>query len=185
MIVLVNVLAFGLSAIAERPIRESFSIAFAFVWSIIFAVLLSTYLIGRRNRGAILLDCGRHPARALFLFNAVVFAFLTFAGGLATSITDARGVAGGIFGITFAAYWVLMSLGRLQFTENGIWQYWHLLRWQGLEGYQWHNEATSTLILQRKSRYSMFSSAALAVPAEQKEAVAKILDQYLAEIKTR
>lgn len=185
MIVVVSVLAFGLSAIAGRPIRESFSIAFALVWSIIFVVFVSTYLMGRRNRGAILLDCGRHPARALCLFNAAVFLFLALTGGLVTNITDARGVAGVMFGITFAAYWLMMSLGRLQFTENGIWQYWHLWRWQGLEGYEWHNEASSTLMLQSKSRYLMLSSAALAVPAEQKEAVAKILNKYLADIKTR
>lgn len=184
IIVVVSVLAFGLSAFAGRPIRESFSIAFAFVWGIIFAVLVSGYLMGLRNRGAILLDCGRHPARALLLFNAAAFAFLAVTGAFVGSITDARGVAGLMFATTFAAYWLMMSFGRLQFTENGIWQYWYLLKWQRLEAYDWHSKANSTLMLQTRSRLSMFGSAALAVPAEQKEAVVEILDKYLAEKRT-
>jgi len=176
-----GILTFGIAAMTGRTLRDSRAIAFAIFWVAIFAAFVSTFLIGRAKRGAILLDCGHHPTRALFLFNAALFAFLGLGGGFASHTFDTFGIASALFGITFSVYWVLVSLGRLQIVENGIWQYWSLLRWQKLQSYEWKEDANPTLMLQTVTTLPFLGRGALPVPAEHKEAVSKLLEQYASQ----
>lgn len=177
----IGVLAFGISATTGRTLRDSGAMAFAIFWVAIFAAFVTTFLIGRAKRGAILLDCGHHPTRALFLLNAAIFAFLGLGGGFASNTFDTVGIASGLFGITFSVFWILISFGRLQIVEKGIWQYWNLLKWQKLESYEWHGDATPTLALQTKTKFPFLGRGALPVPAEHREAVFKLLEQYAAQ----
>ena len=177
----IGTLMFGISAITGRTLRDSGAIAFAIFWVAVFAAFVSSFLIGRGKRGAILLDCGHHPTRVLFLFNAAIFAFLGLTGGFASNTFDTHGTASALFGITFSVYWVLMSFGRLQIVESGIWQYWGLLKWQKLESYEWQGDGTPTLMLQTKTRLSFLGRGALSVPAEHKEAVSILLEKYAAQ----
>lgn len=160
-------------------VRESGAIAFAILWVAVFAAFVATMLIGRGKRGAILLDCGHHPTRVLFLFNAALFAFLGLGGGFASNTFDTPGIGIALFGITFSVYWVLLSFGRLQIVENGIWSYWSLLKWQKLESYEWQGDATPTLMLQTNTKLPFLGRGALPVSAEHKEAVSKLLEQYV------
>jgi hypothetical protein len=177
----IGVLTFGISATTGRTLRDSGAMAFAVFWVAIFTAFVSTFLIGRRKRGAILLDCGHHPTRALFLLNAAIFGFLGLGGGFASNTFDSVGIASALFGITFSVYFVFMSFGRLQIVENGIWQYWSLLKWQKLESYEWQGQSTATLMLQAKTKLPFFGRGALPVPAEHKAAVTKLLEQYAAQ----
>lgn len=177
----IGILTFGISALTGRTLRDSGAIAFAIFWVAIFAAFVLTFLVGRGKRGAILLDCGHHPTRALFLFNAVIFAFLGLGGGFASNVFDTLGSASALFGITFSVYWVLMSFGRLQIVENGIWQYWSLLKWQQLESYEWQGDANATLKLQTKTKLLFLGRGALPVPAEHKESVSELLEKYAAQ----
>lgn len=176
----VGILTFGISAMTGRTLRDSGAIGFAIFWGAIFATSVWTFLIGRRKRGAILLDCGHHPTRALFLFNAAFFGFIGLGGGLVSNTFATLGIGSAVFGITFSVYWVLMSFGRLQIVENGIWQYWSLLKWQKLESYEWQGDATPTLMLQTKTKLAFLGRGALPVPAEHKEDVSELLEQYAA-----
>jgi hypothetical protein len=177
----IGILTFGISTLTGRSFRDSGAIAFAVFWVATFAAFVLTLLIGRAKRGAIVLDCGHHPTRALFLFNAVIFAFLGLAGGFASNAFDTLGIASALFGITFSVYWLLMSFGRLQIVENGIWQYWSLLKWQQIESYEWHGGADATLMLQTKTKLPFLGRGALPVPAEHKEAVSGLLERYAAQ----
>ena len=177
----IGILTFGISALTGRTLRDSRAIALVVFWVAISAAFVSTFLIGRWKRGAILLDCGHHPTRALFLFNAALFAFLGLGGGYASYTFDTLGIASSLFGITFSLYWVLLSFGRLQIFENGIWQYWSLLKWQKLESYEWHGDTNPTLILQTKTKLRILGRGALPIPVEHKEAVSILLDQYEAQ----
>lgn len=179
----VAVLTFGIAAISGRTLRDSGAVAFAILWATVFAFFVSTFLIARARRGAILLDCGHHPTRALFVFNAVLYglAFFVLGGGFASGAFDKFGIASALFGITFSVYWVLMSLGRLQFVENGIWQYWSLLKWQKVASYEWEGDANPTLMLQTKTMFPFLGRGALPVPLEHKEAVSRLLEQYVAK----
>ncbi len=177
----IGILTFGISALTGRPIQDVDTIVFAIFGVVIFAVFVLTLLIGREKRGAILLDCGHHPARALFRFNAVAFAFLGLGGGFAANAFGTPGITTALFAITYSVYWVLMSFGRLQIVENGIWQYWSLLKWQKLESYEWRGGANATLMLQAKMKLPFLGRGALPVSAEHKEAVSELLEKYTAQ----
>lgn len=177
----IGILMFGISTLTGRSLRDSGAIASAIFWIAIFATIVLTFLIGRAKRGAIVLDCGHHPTRALFLFNAVIFAFLGLAGGFASDAFDTLGIASTLYGITFSAFWVLMSFGRLQIVEDGIWQYWSLLKWQQIESYELQGGADATLMLQTRTKLPFLGRGALPVPAEHKEAVSELLERYAAQ----
>jgi hypothetical protein len=176
----IAILTFGIAAVSGRTVRDSGAIAFTIFWVVIFVAFVSNFLIDRSNRGALLLDCGPHPTRVLFLLNAVIFAFVGLSGGFASHSFDTFGIAGAMFGITFSIYWVVMSVGRLQIVENGIWQYWGLLKWHKLESYEWQDGTNPTLMLQTTTKIPLFGRGALPVPAEHAEAVSKLLEHYAA-----
>ncbi|HVC92842.1 MAG TPA: hypothetical protein VND64_04080 [Pirellulales bacterium] len=81
-------------------------------------------------------------------------------------------IGGTVFGITFAVYWLIMATGRLQIRENGIWQYWSLLKWGKIGSFHWASD--STLLMRAKGPLSWFQGA-LPVPPEHKQAVEEFL----------
>jgi hypothetical protein len=121
-----------------QGILDSCRLAFAVLWGLIFLVFLGTWLYGRNSGGRVLLDCGPHPTRTLFLVNAALFLMMGLTIGLAaTPVLNVFGIAGPVFGTSFGAYWLIMATGRLQVRESGIWQYWSLLRWDRIGSYRW------------------------------------------------
>ena len=167
----IGVLAFWLSiagvisSVSVKPIRESYGTAFAILWGLIIVWFFADWIYGRQTGGQVVLDCGPHPMRKLFLINAVNFLFL-----------GALGIAAPVFGISFALYWVIMATGRLQMRETGIWQYWGLLRWSKIDTYSWANDCT--LLLKTKGALSSLGRGALPVPPEHKEAVEQLLQKH-------
>jgi hypothetical protein len=176
----IGFLTFGIKTLTGRSFRDSGAISFAIFWVVIFTGFVLVFFIGRMKRGDVLLDCGHHPTRALFLLNAVLFTFLGLGGGFASDAFGTVGIAGALFGLSFSVYWVLISFGRLQIVENGIWQYWSLLRWRRIESYEWKGDANSTLMLQAKTKLPFLGRGALPVSIEHKEAVSELLEQYAA-----
>jgi hypothetical protein len=169
-------IAFVIWWVADKSILVSFVLAFAAFWYSIFLIFLGTWLYGQSSGGRVLLDCGPHPTRVLFLVNAVLFPFVGLTIGLAdTSFLSRFSIAGPIFGVSFAVYWLIMATGRLQIRENGIWVYWALLRWDKIGSYYWASD--STLMVRAKGRLSSLLQGALPVPPEHKQAV----DEFLVE----
>jgi hypothetical protein len=74
--------------------------------------------------------------------------------------------------ISFVPYWLIMAGGRLQVRENGIWQYWALLRWGRIRSYRWAKD--STLVVMPKGTLALFR-AVLPVPPEHRQAVEEFL----------
>ena len=182
VVAFLGVLAFAISAIFQQTIRDSFGMAFCIFWILIFAVIVFSWLYGKNGSGSVLLECGPHPTRSLFLINAVLF-LLMGAGGSFTFFAnnfDKFGIAGALFGVTFSIYWVIMASGRLQIREHGIWQYWSLLKWQKIKSYQWEGETDSTLMLQAKTKLPFLGRGALPVPIEHKDAIDELIKQYRA-----
>lgn len=177
----IGILTFGIKTLTGRSVPDSGAIAILIFWVVIFATFVLTLLTGRGKRGAVLRDCGHHPTRALFLFNAAIFAFLGLGSGFASNTFDTGGITSVLFGITFSVYWVLISLGRLQIVENGIWQYWSLLKWERIDSYQWTGDANPTLMLQTKTKLSFLGRGALPVPTEHKAAVSESLEKYVTQ----
>ena len=77
-----------------------------------------------------------------------------------------------LFGNPPVGFWVVMATGRLQVRENGLWQYWGLLRWDRLASYHWADDAT--LILRGRGPLN-FLQGALPVPPEHQAEVKALL----------
>jgi hypothetical protein len=166
-------LAVLFSFVLRQSVLQSFRIAFAVVWAVTFLSFLTTWLYSRLRRGRILLDCGPHPTRWLFVVNSFLF-ILVGTGGVFGSTADAISIPRLAFPISLGVFCLIMAFGRLQVTERGIWQYWGLLPWSKVGSYRWADD--STLLITPKARFSL--RGALPVPPEHKQAVDDILSQF-------
>jgi hypothetical protein len=93
----------------------------------------------------------------------------------AASPAKGFGGDGSVFALAFSAYMLIMAFGRLQVTENGIWQYWWLLPWRKIAAYRWADD--NTLLVTSKARL-LFLRGALPVPSARQRAVDNILLQF-------
>ena len=166
-----------ISLMTHRSRADSSWIAFAILLGLLFLLFLGTLVYGLRTGGRVLLDCGPHPTRALFLLNAAIFPImgLTMSFSLG-SLSKAPPFFGPLFGVSFGVYWLIMATGRLQIREGGLWQYWALLRWDKIESLRWSGD--STLLVKAKSRLPLLGRGALPVPPEQKQAINELLQKY-------
>ena len=147
-----------ISSVSHQPRTESLWLAWAFLWGLIFLLFLGTWLYGLNAGGRVLLDCGPHPTRVLFLINAALFLAMGFGGSLlGSSLSKSFAIASPVFGISFGIYWLIMASGRLQIREGGLWQYWGLLRWDKIESCRWSED--STLIVKAKTRLPFLGRA--------------------------
>jgi hypothetical protein len=128
---------FAIWLITGRSFQESFTIASSVIFFLVSAWFFGVWLYGRNSGGEVLLDCGPHRRRKLFLLNAGVFIGLG-----ALSLSKVFAVGGAIFGITFALYWVVLATGRLQIREDGIWMHCALMRWEKIGSYYWGKDST-------------------------------------------
>jgi len=166
-----------ISFLSHRSLADSFWLAFAILWGVIFLLFLGTWLYGLNAGGRVLLDCEPHPTRFLFLINAALFLFIGLSGGFAgSSLSKSFAFAGPVFGICFGIYWLIMSTGRLQIRERGLWQYWGLLRWDKIESCRWSGD--STLMVKAKTRLPFLGRGALPVLPEQKQAINELLQKH-------
>lgn len=167
-------------------------VMFGFQQSFSFALLLSYvgfmvgvlagfsvgWIRGRLRKGTVLRDCGTHPTRWLFFFNAALFLFLgwntgedAFTGNFNIYRT---GVA--VFFGMFALYWLVMASGRLQICENGLWLYWGLMPWDKIGQYEWKND---TLLLKSNARFAVLRKGAIPVSPVDQPAVEELLRQHV------
>ena len=166
-----------ISSVSHLPRTESFWLAWAFLWGLIFLLFLGTWLYGLNAGGRVLLDCGPHPTRVLFLINAALFLAMGLGGTLlGSSLSKSFAIASPVFGISFGIYWLIMASGRLQIREGGLWQYWGLLRWDKIESCRWSGD--STLMVKAKTRLPFLGRGALPVPPEDKQAINELLQKH-------
>ena len=167
-----------------KTIGESFGIAFALLFGVVFVWFLAGWLYGRQAAGQVLLDCGPHPSRRLFLLNAVpaLVVGLIAGGSVIGSVSEVLWVK--VFWIAILVLTVssgvdglIMAGGRLQVRENGVWQYCGLLRWSKIKSYQWANDGTW---LVRVKGFSFLRRGALPVPPEYKDAFDQLLQKHCA-----
>jgi hypothetical protein len=170
------ILAVAVALIFERPPFEAMGLGFAVLWVTVLLLFLWTWLYGRAVAGPVLLDCGRHPTWILFLIQGILWLVLGSAGVFSGGVLGgAFTYAGPVFVISFGVYWLLLSIGRLQVRENGIWQYWALLRWRKIGAYSWADDGT--LLLKATSKLPSLRGA-LPVPPECQQAFQRLLDSH-------
>jgi hypothetical protein len=164
-----------ISSVSHRSFGESFWLAWVFLCGLILLLFLGTWVYGLNTGGRVLLDCGPHPTRVVFLINGALFVVLGLSGlFLMRSLPNTSALVFPVLGICFGIYWLIMATGRLQIREGGLWQYWGLLRWEKIESLQWNGD--STLLVKAKSRLPFLG--ALPVPPEQKQAIHELLQKH-------
>ena len=142
-----------------------------------FSAFFLSCCYGRLIAGELLLDCGPHPARGMFLVTAVIFGIVS-ALSFVTQ-TEILGLGFACFFAVFGLYWLVISTGRLQIRTNGIWQYWGLLRWHKIRHFHWEGVADSTLCLQTHSLLPMLGKGALPVSKMQHSEIDNLLRTYV------
>lgn len=177
MICTVPVLAFSgsiywlLSTFTAASQTTAFFSAFMIPLAVCLLAMLISWIRGIQLRGQLIIDCGTHPGRKLFLFNAVIFLIFGFGG-------FTFGKLGPIFTTSFAAYWLFMATGRLSVHESGLWIYHVLLPWNKIAEYSWAPD--NTLMVKTKGMFSL-SRSAVPVPGEHVDDVERLLNQYKTE----
>jgi hypothetical protein len=170
----------------QRPFIESIGLGFVVIWGFVSLWLVAYWLFGRQGSGQLLLDCGPHRSKKLFLklalADTVVFLVLGLLNGLdfISAPTEFRitGIAALLLCIFLVVDLLIMAMGRLQVRENGIWQYCSLLRWGKIESYHWTED--STLLVRARGPISSRSPATLSVPPQYKDAFDQLLQKYCA-----
>jgi hypothetical protein len=154
-----------IAVVTGRERADSLLISFALICGLTFFTFFLTWLLGRNAGGQVLVDCGPHPARWLFLFEAGLFALVGAGGCLAIGgISMAPRVASAVFGLVVAVYWLVLATSRLQVKERGLWLYTGLLPWHKVESFSWTPD--STLQVTVRGTFARLRHGALPVPPE-------------------
>ncbi len=163
-----------------KPISESFGIAFALLLGFSSVWFLAAWFHGRQAGGQTLLDCGPHRSKKVFLLFAMFSLLMLGLTGLRAVISASNvfGIAGPVLWVSFGVCWLIMAGGRLQVRENGIWQFWCLLRWGKIKSYHWADDRA--LLVRARGPVSFLFWGALPVPPEYKDAFDQLLQKHCA-----
>ena len=186
MLVVWGLITTAVMLIFEQPVFRAAGIAWGVLCVLALVAFVASWFYGRSAAGRVLLDCGPHPTRWLFVVNAVLFLVMGMSFGLdplfrlldapdANSLSAWFGIGLPVMLLVFVPYWFVLASGRLQMREAGIWQYWGLLRWEKIASYRWASDAT--LMLRGKALFGVFQGA-LPVPPEQKQVVEELLAKH-------
>jgi hypothetical protein len=180
------VITLAVRHVFEWPLGQSAFAALGLLSAFIFVVFFGAWFRSKSNAGPVVLDCGEHPTKGLFLFHAVmwsIFAVLAvgavFVGAFLNENDWLIRILVALWLATFAFYWFIMAFGRLQILENGIWQYVGLLKWDRIESYDWQGEQKRTLMLKTRTKLPFLGRGALPVPLEHRDAVDELLRKYV------
>lgn len=157
-----------LITVTALPRMQALFYAFMINVAVSLVVMLASWIRGIQLRGTLMMDCGAHPGRRIFIINTVTFLALGL-GGLAFERPAAT------FMTFFAAYWAFMATGRCAMYSGGLWVYHSLLRWDKIASYSWTPD--NTLILQSAGIFSL-SRIAVPVPAERVDEVKRLLAEH-------
>jgi len=173
---------FAVSLIFEQSLWDSFPIASAVLTGCLCLGSVVMWIYGHSIRGPVLLDCGAHPQKWLFLGMAVLglFSCILSASFDVLEPDSEKGLTTGfLFGLcgVFAAVYSLMEgLGRLEIRENGIWAYRRLIKGDSLRSHRWHSD--DTLVLRWDSWIPSGGTQSVPVPPEHRDFVKELLGKY-------
>lgn len=178
------VTALAIRFIFDRALEGSIIPAIGMFFVLCFSSVFLVWLHSKSKKGRLVLDCGEHPKKGTFLFQArmwSIFTSLIVVSLLVGFLTDKNNLQDGLFYFlftsSFAALWFINAYGRLQILENGIWQYAGLLKWDRIESYEWQGEENRTLILKTNTKLPFWGKGALPVPLEHRDAVDDLLQK--------
>jgi hypothetical protein len=137
---------------------------------LVMVIILSGWLRDRNSSGPVLLDLGPNPVRnslrkAAWSVGALAVSIGPMTGWL-TKEAEVAIIAGGSLGLV-ALFFFLLSIGRLQVRESGLWVCWQLLRWGKIGSWRW--EGDSALWVNTKGFFSWYQMILPIAPGQRKE----------------
>jgi hypothetical protein len=171
--------AAGVSLIFNRDFGESFKGVLLFVEFVCLLALLfalGIWMSKLRGRGRVLIDFGPDRMRKFFLAVGILCLFAAILGGVSAALNSSERwsmVFLPPLQLALAVQFLVRSRGRVQITENGIWQNLNLLCWEQIGSYHWVHDSTLVAV-NGKGPVTL----KLPVPPEHKRAVEEILTQH-------
>ncbi len=152
-----------------------------FVLAMIWLVIASGYFGAKfsevKNRGDIILDCGRHPQRFYYVICAIVLCvFLVCYVWKARSSLQVAAII--VVCASNAAGYGYLASGRLLVTTRGIWHFWGLLKWESIDSYRFDGENPQVLELHNHSWLPFLRVGILHIPAGSKSHVEELLAEH-------
>ena len=178
----------AISLIVTYLSGQSFKISFSssmYVFWLVSLIGFSVYWArGYFLAGPLLLDCGPHRTSSHFRLIAG-FGLVIGIWTLVQSISNGggRGFTGAFYWLIISAYFFAKSYGRLQLRQNGIWQYWGLLRWEDIGSYHWEGQSPPTLVVNAKRRSWIPLQGAMSVSPHLKQPFDNILHEHVQQRK--
>jgi hypothetical protein len=178
-ILIVNLLLVAemITFVSHFSFGESLWLALALIWGPTFVLFVGAWLNGLNAGGRVLLDCGPHPARWVFLIQGALYLVVGVGGTVvASSFSNSLAIVAPVFGISYGILLLIVASGRFQIREGGLWRYCDLLRWDKIESCQW--SADSTLMLQANTPFPFLGRGALPVAPEDKQAINELMQKH-------
>lgn len=173
----VTAVSFVMTLLSGQSFKISFSSSINMLWLVSLIGALIYWARSHFLAGPLLLDCGPHRTSSYFRLTAGLALMM----GIWTFV-ESRSFMGAFSWVTFSAYFFAMSYGRLQLRQNGIWQYWGLLRWENVGSYHWEGESQPTLVVTRKRRIWIPLQGAMFVAPHLKQQFDNILREHVPQI---
>lgn len=174
----------AISLIMTRLSGQSFKISFSSSLDVFclvaFIVSIVYWVRGHSLAGPLLLDCGPHRTSSHFRRTAglgLIIGIWVFVQSISNG--ESRNFTEVSYWLTVSAYFFAMSYGRLQLRQNGIWQYWGLLRWKDVGSYHWEGQPLPTLVVIARRRFWISSQGAMSVPPHLKQQFDNILREHM------
>lgn len=135
---------------------------------------------GKLTSGAVLVNCGPHPTRWVFLFGAVIFGATAFPAGQNNGWLGTAQWIVTPFLLSMALFQLVMFAGHIRLCDNGIWQYFGLIKWPSIASWHWDTETQNVVVLQLTPRNRLPGwRVSLAIPPEHHQTVDQLLGQRI------
>lgn len=174
ILVLMGLGTLAVTKLSDRSFKDALSITFGLFWITVLTNFLISWIWGRSVSGKLVLDCGPSPSRATAFFAAAMFVV----SGLIYFEQPNGAPPGYKFWFSFALFYLIMGLSRVQIRENGIWQGGSLMKWGKILAFEWNGQTQGAVKVQLRSRFPFAGRGVLLIPDEHKEACCRELEAH-------
>lgn len=164
----------AVSFLSEQSFAHALGTVFEVFWIAAFTHFFISWIWGRPVSGKLVLDCGPSPGRATAFFAAAMFVV----SGLIYFEQPNGAPPGYKFWFSFALFYLIMGLSRVQIRENGIWQGGSLMKWGKILAFEWNGRTEGAVKVQLRSRFPFTGRGVLLIPDEHKDACCRELEAH-------
>jgi membrane associated rhomboid family serine protease len=123
LIIFVGLASYAIAVLTNRSLVVSSGLGGAVLAVLSFTAFFGLWLRDRRRRDVVILDCGPHPTKWLFLMLAPVIPLLGISSMMIEPSERTMWTLGVPALMLFQGpFFAIMGFGRLQVTEQGFWQ---------------------------------------------------------------